>query len=312
MPPKMLAVQQELEDHALQTDGRFHVFTLYLDQAAVAAREGYIWSKFREVCASRELPGSTCVCVKCGLVVQRRGWKQTRDWPCRARSSLAHKRFPSGKEYVKEWEMVEDGVQFLEARAACSTSLTTKQRRVLDRSRIAINMLLQNRAEMKDQPMQQADSVPNTRPKRALGNGGRRLSIATLNIGSLSSSLDGLADVVALQETMVGEKQGRSVRQEAHACNLSFFQGVSSPLHTDTIGRGLSWSLCQVLSVAQWVDRRSRSERSLAQPICENRTPRCLAAGEHYSVSGPSSACPGITHPFPDHRGGLSAAYTSD
>ena len=171
--------------------------------------------------------GRRLVCVRCGLSIEPRRWKQFRGRNCRHSPATQDYRTPQEADSEEGWTQVRQTHDFLQGVLGDDANPSAKQRRILaDVCEVSRACLEKIRARSLVQ---------------GIGAGGRRsLRIATLNVGTLrgrSSGLFEVGDAVFVQESMITPQMTSSIKGDAATAGLAFFQGVCARNVRDALGR---------------------------------------------------------------------------
>ena len=230
----------EMQEHVSRTDARQHVFTVAKDGVVHIPDGSSLRDHLQPEHTITGHMGWRAMCLKCGVVVELKRWRQYSQWACRrvAKRSMQ----PSmPKPPVSPWATIDNAVDLLEEHARQGKSLTGTQRRTMSRLAIATNVLM-NRGSSSDTASGGSSSALRVGlpPVNELGRGGQSLRIASLNIGTLQGRIEAvheMANLVALQETMVSTHHLRSVQGEAKAYQMTYAAGISATQKKDCLGR---------------------------------------------------------------------------
>ena len=240
LPAGRMRQHLELEQFVRDSDGLGHVFALCKDGQVHIPAKCIMNSHVRE---DLEVPTSkawSVVCVKCNVCIEPKRWKQYAQWACRKAASAKRRQISEPSEDQMGWKDLEQSVQFLEHASSRNTVTTSKQRRLLARLMVVSRAMMNATVSESPEHDERDNGESLIREVASLGMGGQVVTVATLNIGALSGRIEAinqLADIIALQETVVSSKNKRSVHGEAKAYGMTFAVGVEAPLKKDKVGR---------------------------------------------------------------------------
>ena len=241
LPKAKKKLYDDMVEHERKTQASHHVFTLARDGVAHVPDDSPLRKHMQVGHVLNEHTGWCAVCLKCGVMVELKRWRQYSQWACRkaAKPKLAGGEREEPK--MTSWAALEASVEFLEEHARKGEVVQAKQRKVLSRLMIVTNVLMsRGTVPVERQACDHAAQGQSSASTHLLGQGGQSLKLASLNIGSLHGRIDAvheLGHLIALQETMVSTRHVRSVQGEAKAYSLTYATGTVAMQKRDSVGR---------------------------------------------------------------------------
>ena len=233
IPTKWESLNASLDDWYRSSCAKYHAFALtYGGVAYVSDDSPMIKLKHNHV-PKKEEKEWTITCLKCGVNIMPRRWKQYRTYPCKrvidGCASQGKKRERPEEEGSRvDWDEINRAIIMMEEVGRNEGEILNARQR----------QLAQRWIEAGKGVVRRDEALRKILP--ALGKGGRQITLGTLNIGSLRgkmSAVVSMGDVVCLQETLIDEKTSRTIAREAFRSESVYVQGQIARVKRDVMGR---------------------------------------------------------------------------